>query len=528
MKGGMDMRANEFCVKTILAAISFVFVFMTSQRACFARDANDIRLMLSDGERAGYETDPFYFLNSDFFIRPGFFSTLPILVIDGDLDDEGWGGDATLLIFGGKKANRITNPGSLGANARVSRSGRAWQKPDYTIELLADDGSGRKIPLLGMRAASEWELYGMMPDKSLMRGYIARRVASRIMPFVPQARHCELLVRKNGGYRYEGVYLLSESVKTAFGIDGNDKSAVKYLARRDAAKRGTGRREAARYSGFGDMETALRDIDGALKILYSDDPEIFLSHKKRIDVGSFVDYFILNEFFMNYASGFFSSYMYKDSKGKLCIEPVWEFERAVDNDVFYAAAPDGMLFPEAPLYERLVKSEEFVKKAANRSRELARSVLAPDAIDGMIDATAEYIATAQARDRARWANAYDRLQALRDYDGKPDHSDIGVLLGLKSALPGKPGMDPAKTGKPERIAMRRQTDTFGQEIIRLRYLLRRHSLEIVRYTPMLMNGRDEMFGAEDEISRNSWLSVIFVTAFFGSIRIARRAMRNTS
>jgi hypothetical protein len=60
-----------------------------------------------------------------------------------------------------------------------------------------------------------------------------------------------------------------------------------------------------------------------------------LGYRKWIDVGTFIDFLIVNEFSMNYDSYGRSTYMYKekDTDGnKLCIGPPWDYDRAMAND----------------------------------------------------------------------------------------------------------------------------------------------------------------------------------------------------
>ena len=47
-------------------------------------------------------------------------------------------------------------------------------------------------------------------------------------------------------------------------------------------------------------------------------------------MGSFVDYFILNEFTCNYDAGWLSTYVYKDIGGKYKMV-LWDFNSSCDN-----------------------------------------------------------------------------------------------------------------------------------------------------------------------------------------------------
>ena len=60
-----------------------------------------------------------------------------------------------------------------------------------------------------------------------------------------------------------------------------------------------------------------------------------LGYRAWIDVSTFIDFLIVNEFSMNYDSYGRSTYMYKEKDtdgGKLCIGPPWDYDRALAND----------------------------------------------------------------------------------------------------------------------------------------------------------------------------------------------------
>ena len=75
-----------------------------------------------------------------------------------------------------------------------------------------------------------------------------------------------------------------------------------------------------------------RDLSRFEKALYSldyDDPK--LGYRAYIDVDSFVDYMVFNEFFQNYDDTRYSTYLSREVGGKLSIGPVWDFNNALDN-----------------------------------------------------------------------------------------------------------------------------------------------------------------------------------------------------
>ncbi|MBR3910039.1 MAG: CotH kinase family protein, partial [Anaerotignum sp.] len=73
------------------------------------------------------------------------------------------------------------------------------------------------------------------------------------------------------------------------------------------------------------------DISGFEKALFSFDyDKKDRGYQQYIDVDSFVDYFLINEFALNYDASGLSTYLYKDIRGKLHL-CVWDFNSAFDN-----------------------------------------------------------------------------------------------------------------------------------------------------------------------------------------------------
>ena len=66
------------------------------------------------------------------------------------------------------------------------------------------------------------------------------------------------------------------------------------------------------------------------KSLYSYDYDTAdYGYWNTLDVDSFVDYFLFNEFTMNYDAGSYSTYLYKDLRGKLTIGPLLGLQQCV-------------------------------------------------------------------------------------------------------------------------------------------------------------------------------------------------------
>ena len=71
-------------------------------------------------------------------------------------------------------------------------------------------------------------------------------------------------------------------------------------------------------------------IHRAIKIVQLED-----GYPSVIDVPSFIDFMILNEFAANVDGYQFSTFFHKDRNGKLRAGPIWDFNLTYGNDLFY-------------------------------------------------------------------------------------------------------------------------------------------------------------------------------------------------
>src|SRR5699024_3458711 len=175
---------------------------------------------------------------------------------------------------------------------------------------------------------------------SMMRNYLALRLTDKIMPYTPESVYTEVIYHEDGRYYYEGVHLIMENVR-----QGNDRVAIEpaknadsfpsYIARRDRIAEdevildtwATRKKLSANYLGLiypskknvtqKEIDFVTEDLSKIEQVIYSNDPDIFATYSRYIDVASFVDYFLVNEFFASYDSGLNSTYMYKDKGQKL-------------------------------------------------------------------------------------------------------------------------------------------------------------------------------------------------------------------
>ena len=407
--------------------------------------------------------NPLAGIDEQFHVDENFKTHLPLIIIDtggvepepGTVYDteyfEKYGLDRRIRIAGMERyvsgTIRLINTGGMNgiydepeaeSLIQIRRRGNSsivYEKAQYLIRLVTESGERNKLDFLNMGADWEWVLNGSMADKSMFRNYLPYRIISSIMPFTPESVYCEVLFKEGDNYRYDGVHMLIESIRQGPHRVDIPRYVISdpypsYIVRRDRERVGaitldtyltsTGASDrdennmkfiALRYPGINSVtqktvDYIKNDINRIETVLYSDNPSVFKTYPRYIDVNSFVDYFIVNEFFGNYDAGQHSTYMYKNSRGKFKMGPVWDFDDGLDNYKFQPMEVEHTAFQERPLFERLVLDMTFVKKLQKRYNELRMGPLSNFNIRQMVDEINNHLGPAIDREWYRWASIY--------------------------------------------------------------------------------------------------------------------------
>ena len=181
------------------------------------------------------------------------------------------------------------------------------------------------------------------------------------------------------------------------------------------------------------LEYIRQDISAFERMLYSlDYDHQTRGYKSAIDVDSFVDYYILNEFAMNVDGGNLSTYVYKDIRSHYIMGPVWDFNNSFDNYEYYSLPYDDFYLISHSWYVSLLRDEQFVSQIISRYAQLRQGILSEDRLMSLIDETTAFLGPALQRNEERWGYSYDDhllddldidLQPL-NYDRNPkDHAD---------------------------------------------------------------------------------------------------------
>lgn len=335
-------------------------------------------------------------------------------------------------------------------------SSRNFPKKNYRIDLVADETGmkNEELPLLGMNADNDWSLHGPFLDKTLLRNYMWMNISAEIMGYAPEVRFCEVLLDGE----YIGVYVLMETIKEdEYRVDLSNyetgAGAYSYLLEMDgvsdAQTLASGGTEAIaesytwytnqmefdavsttafciRYPHAEDLTNEVidyiqRDVSRIERGLYSSDMVTGrYDYEEEINVDSFVDYYILQEFLAINDAFSRSTYLYRDIRGKLSIGPVWDYNNALNN-FFHEFSREGFLLEDRGWYGRLMTDDGFVRRVISRYRQLREGILSDDYLDSYIDNVVEYLGPAIERNDEVWGWSYDpnllEIRQRREPDG---------------------------------------------------------------------------------------------------------------
>lgn len=446
----------------------------------------------------------------------GFSTHLPLVILNTDgqkilskLDTDG---DPRIsinvqIIDNKNGLNSIGDKPAVDTQTKIRYRGNSslyHDKKQYGLKFINEDGTDNDVEVMGMEAGCDWVLNGTFLDKSLIRNYISYNIAGEIMGYAPNIRFCEVFINDGQTYTYQGLYTMIESIErsaTRVNITKYDENRTEssYIIRRDRYSEDevmlhnygtvngiTQEWLGVKYPSASKITDATlkyieNDISTIEKILYSDDYEVFKTYSNYINVDSFIDYHIINEYFGNYDAGIHSTYAYKDLTGKLTMGPVWDYDGAMDNATLWELKTNALAFQSSSWFDALIKDEEYCRKLEKRYNELRQNVLSDEYIDKYIDETVEYLGKAIDRNQIIWGYIYD----------------LNLLIN-----------DPNEYG----IVNNRNVKTYDEEISRIKLALHRHAnyMDSNLYRDLSNN----VIYEPEHLNAMALLAVFFVVGFF--------------
>ncbi|MDJ0332944.1 CotH kinase family protein [Planococcus sp. S3-L1] len=309
-------------------------------------------------------------------------------------------------------------------------SSRSFRKKSYDLNFVDKNQHKKKVSMLGMEADNNWALHGPYLDRSLLRNYLAMNLTGEIMNYAPNVRYVEVFVND----KYEGLYLLMEKIlksegRLALTSPENNSDMTSYIVEYDRPYRMDSTLTnflTYTYKSFPSAaelkypkndeytiereQFVSRDLSYITNVIYQYPYAQDNQHyKDLIDVQAFYDYFIINELFRNIDAGHYSTYFYRDLKGKLT-PVVWDFNNSLDNYQELSFSESGYSMTQSIFYERLLKDEDFTNGLIRRYVELRKNKLNEDRINNYIDDTVNFLGSSIERNNTRWQDMYDLSQ----------------------------------------------------------------------------------------------------------------------
>ncbi|MGL5756411.1 MAG: CotH kinase family protein [Paraclostridium sp.] len=377
---------------------------------------------------------------------------LPIVVINtkGNVINRDEKVNGEIQIYNKKDGlNKLSDTPQLVSRASFNIRGNStskYPKKQYSLKLLNKKGNEQEESILGMPKDSEWVLNAPFADKSLMRNYIALNASKNIMGYAPRVKFCEVFLVDDNNLNlnqadYQGVYMMIEKInrgedrvditKTLKNMDESSFILAKDRQKKDDIEVKSYGKEISLYNNGlnikypkkdltpGKYEYIRKYISEFERMLYSDkfnDPAI--GYNKYIDVDSFVDFYIINEFFKNTDAGIYSTYMYKDYEEKMKAGPVWDFNQSLGNhteDIGYPFEYEGFFMNQRPWFDRLMQDKNFANKVVQRYKELRKTYLSDDYLIGEIDKGKNILGDSVNRNFKKWPiNLCNQAEAFEE------------------------------------------------------------------------------------------------------------------
>lgn len=316
----------------------------------------------------------------------------------------------------------------------------SFPKNGYLFETKDGLWEDTDVEPLGMPKEEDWILHGPWLDRTYSRNILTMHLARKTGHYASRTAIAELFV--NG--EYEGVYILMENIKRnkhrvdiaklkpdeisgddltggyIWRVDWGDEdwlssfyphssttSKLKYQYHVPDNDKIVPEQETYLQNTVDDFEHALQNTSTTYKGKYWDE---------YIDIHSFVDYLLVQEFTKNYDAYRASAYFHKDKNSKdslIKAGPVWDFNYSLGLTTncqgyipsgWYFNGPCSALTPN--WWNKLIQTPEFANQVNCRWKELRQGAFHKDSIFDFLAVQETMLTDLSARDRERWYIEY--------------------------------------------------------------------------------------------------------------------------
>tara|TARA_Y100001933_G_scaffold87028_1_gene88211 strand:- start:1656 stop:2987 length:1332 start_codon:yes stop_codon:yes gene_type:complete len=314
-------------------------------------------------------------------------------------------------------------------------SSQEQEKPPYRFETIDDDGENNNVKLLGLPEENDWILYAPWSDKSLMRNVLIYSLSNDMGRYAPRSEFVELYLNNE----YRGVYVLMEKIKrdknrvAISSLDPNsnfgDNLTGGYILKFDWAETGDNNGgffsliDGMRYNYHypkpdeisSEQESYIQSyINSYENIMNSNKYNSEQGYSKFIDIGSFVDFIILQEISRNVDAYGLSTYIYKDKESinnMLTAGPIWDFNHGFGNCDYYKAwETDGWnisytyedMDQRAFWWLKLWNDDNFKEMIKDRYKVLRKSILSTTNINTKVDQYVSELGNSVNKNFTKW------------------------------------------------------------------------------------------------------------------------------
>lgn len=289
--------------------------------------------------------------------------------------------DANYSIIGAEEYNFSNVSGRI-----RGRGNSTWNCVKKPYRLKFD----KKVDLFGMGKAKNWVLLANYQDPAMIRNYGAFDLARKLgLAYTNESQFIEVYLNDE----FLGLYQLTEQVEInenrVLGKKENEFGTTDgpYLIELDgrASQEGT---EGHDWFRVGSETYAIKSPDTEEATFTQEQfdyiknyfEEIYRAMETRaaarieelVDIDSFIDFYLVQEIYLNSDAGFASFYMYKDVGGRLTAGPVWDFDRSAGNTIYdYNTTP---IKDSSPFYRMLFQNEGFKERVKERLRAIKSEV----------------------------------------------------------------------------------------------------------------------------------------------------------
>src|SRR5512145_2111074 len=386
---------------------------------------------------------------------------LPVIVLDsygsGKLPTEATKRvdvDVAFLAYAlnGKTASLADTPTSTSFAAFHVRgqSSAMFPKVPYRLELRTTLGDDRDCPMFGMASESDWALVGPYSDKTLIHNAFVYALGREMGLKAPELRYVELYVslanRPLAAEDYQGVYQIVEIIKNQkdrLDLKQLDESVTSlpditggYIFKFEwrAAEEPLLPCPSGSTNCWKDLEIVdptpinsvqadylsqhLGDFNDALHGASPADEAT--GYPSYIDVQSFVDHVIVNEFTRNMDAYARSQYFYKDRDTKIYAGPLWDFDLIAGVGItpggfmgsnFANTAAEGWQYESnatrlagatSDWFPVLIAQPAFRARLVTRWKQLRAAELSDSGISTRVDNAAKGLSSAAERNFRKW------------------------------------------------------------------------------------------------------------------------------